>query len=521
MNFLKKYSLLWFIMLFFSFQNCWAMGEEDDDDGYRVLHNFTKNRKISYKKGDFGGFILNNNKLFTEPHNPIFSISECMSKNEYNRKPQILTTEINEKLLKRVNQNKDGRLPVETTVDWPYRIHGQLTMVYGEQNEYGGSGVLIGPHHVLTAGHCVYDFSKREWANSVSVYFGLNENSVPFEKTNVVKAYTFKQWKDKGDKDYDLALLLLDSSIGRIIGWSGIGCSMNEEALGMPVTITGYPADKGFTKMMTMTHNIKTTKHERFYYDIDTYGGQSGGGIWVNTGGFSGINPYVVGIHTCGEESPGEGNSGVRLSTNKFMQIVNWIDNSFIASVEDSVPPSSPLLLTQEYRQMEMFLKAKLVYRPNPNSTEGIVNLPIAKLQSQLEDTFDLSNCDDMSKYFSISTGYRKGVNPANRNKYEIWIVPRVLISKELQTTAQYFQAVFNIWHVNAPIGIFWTWGEWNDSTCYDYLISQTPESLPKSNLFEKFSNSHRLPHNRTYNIIHNNTQILISLLSRFWIDFE
>jgi V8-like Glu-specific endopeptidase len=149
-----------------------------------------------------------------------------------------------ERVLKKAKKGEDGRLHVTETTEWPYRIHGQLTMTY-EDRTWGGSGVLIGPHHVLTAAHNVYDFDKKDWPTSwptsISVRFGLNNTIAPFGTKKAVKVYTFKQWVNSGDQGYDMALLLLDSSIGRQIGWSGLLCLNDKEISKEKVTITGYP----------------------------------------------------------------------------------------------------------------------------------------------------------------------------------------------------------------------------------------------------------------------------------------
>src|SRR5262249_35837814 len=89
----------------------------------------------------------------------------------------------------------------------------------------------------------------------------------------------------------------------------------------------------------------------------------------------------------------------------------------------------------------QRFFNGVLVYRPNPDNDAGMIKLPIAALRNPLEDTFDLSQCGDTGKYLSISTGYRRQVNPANANKVEIWFAPKFLIDKYINSTAGHFKA--------------------------------------------------------------------------------
>ena len=133
----------------------------------------------------------------------------------------------------------------------------------------------------------------------------------------------------------------------------------------------------------------------------------------------------------------------------------------------------------------DRFLNGKLIYRPNPGSDEGKVELRIADLADPLEGTFDLSRCGDMEKHLSISTGYRKGKRLENARKVEIWFAPRFLIEKELNDAASHFAPIMRNWKQEALVGIFWTWGGWDHLADYDYLTTETMDDLSKINLYE------------------------------------
>lgn len=121
------------------------------------------------------------------------------------------------------------------------------------------------------------------------------------------------------------------------------------------------------------------------------------------------------------------------------------------------------------------FLNGRLIYT-DPNSGNKIT-LPIRELRNPLQGKFDLSDCGDTGQYLSISTGYKKGKKPENAGKGEIWICPRFLIEKELETTATHFKRIMGNWKKKMPVGIFWTW--MNDSLAvYDYLTTQSLDDL-------------------------------------------
>jgi hypothetical protein len=139
------------------------------------------------------------------------------------------------------------------------------------------------------------------------------------------------------------------------------------------------------------------------------------------------------------------------------------------------------------YEQIyQRFLKGILVYRPNGKSDVGRIDLPIASLVNPLEGTFDLSQCGYADKYLSISTGYRKEKKAENKDKVEIWITPRFLIEKEIQSTANHFKGIFPAkWTNNYPIGIIWTWGDWDWLDDYDFLTNLSMDSISDNNLYE------------------------------------
>ena len=132
------------------------------------------------------------------------------------------------------------------------------------------------------------------------------------------------------------------------------------------------------------------------------------------------------------------------------------------------------------------FLMGKLIYRPNPGSDEGKIELPIRDLANPLEGTFELSRCGDTGQYISISTGYRKGLKAENARKTEIWITPRFLVERDLASTARNLQPIMGNWDATtAPVGLFWTNGSWSDEY-FDYLTTNSWDALGSENLSKK-----------------------------------
>jgi len=141
---------------------------------------------------------------------------------------------------------------------------------------------------------------------------------------------------------------------------------------------------------------------------------------------------------------------------------------------------------TPKLTEYQIFLNGKLIYKPDPNSDEGMVVMPIADLANPLDGEFDLSKCGDAGKYLSINTGYRKGRRPKNKEKVEIWFVPHFLIETNLAGSASHFERIMGSWDARtAPVGTFFTCGGWDNLEWYDYTTQLTLESYndPENNL--------------------------------------
>jgi hypothetical protein len=147
-------------------------------------------------------------------------------------------------------------------------------------------------------------------------------------------------------------------------------------------------------------------------------------------------------------------------------------------------------LLEQGYDEALLFrfLNGKLIYKPNKENDVGRIELPIASLLNPLEGTFDLSRLGDAGQCLSISTGYRKEKIAANSNKSEVWIVPKFVVDREVGSTARHYRDIMSKW--TAPIGLFFTWGDWDNLEWCDYLVTASPEAISSKNLYENWDAS-------------------------------
>jgi glutamyl endopeptidase len=218
---------------------------------------------------------------------------------------------------------RDDRVRVSVPSAWPWRVHGHMEMGFPNGKRYIGSGTMVNRHHVLTAGHCVYSKSDGGWATTIRFYPGQNESNIPFGGFTAVRLLSVTGWTSNQDSDWDMGMLVLGSEAGNQTGWFGVVTFGSDGSLrNARVNVTGYPGDKGGRQMWTMADVVTRLTAERFFYQIDTAGGQSGSGVWGVFSGHQGEK--VAGIHTTGSSSE---NGATRISRSKFDRIVQWFQD--------------------------------------------------------------------------------------------------------------------------------------------------------------------------------------------------
>ncbi|WP_052046329.1 trypsin-like serine protease [Candidatus Paracaedibacter symbiosus] len=249
--------------------------------------------------------------------------------------------------------SQDRRERIFNTHEWPYSMHGHLLMTFGGEIYFTGSGVLIGPNHVLTAAHNLYDRKRGRWAKEVIFTPGRDGNRYPFGDAKGTLLLCTQGWKQKNDKQhYDFGMVILDDPIGYFTGWSGIACAADNVLKSHKISVTGYPGDKGegdfkSTQMWTMEDELKRVDSQQLAYDIDTHEGQSGSAVWSKWEEKDYEGYYTVGVHTDKGSQRAEENLGVRLSYSKFQCLLEWLKEYQLLPW----PLSQPLQLYESYKK--------------------------------------------------------------------------------------------------------------------------------------------------------------------------
>jgi V8-like Glu-specific endopeptidase len=213
----------------------------------------------------------------------------------------------------------DNRVRITNTTSWPHCVHGHCIITYPDRNVYIGSGTMVNRHHVITAGHVVFSKANGGWATSIQFNAAQNDGSLPYVSAYATYLYSFKGWTDSQLRDYDTGMLILNRDLGNQTGWMGLITTSDGNLSNHPVTVEGYPGDKGGQQLWAATGPIVGVSAHQIQYNDYTKGGDSGAGVY---GIWQGINlEHVCADHVAGPN--GIPNTGSRLSRDKFDRIVN------------------------------------------------------------------------------------------------------------------------------------------------------------------------------------------------------
>jgi V8-like Glu-specific endopeptidase len=187
---------------------------------------------------------------------------------------------------------------------------------------YVGTGWFIGPKTLATAGHCVYLQDDGGWAKSIDVIPARFGSSEPFGTIRSTRFSAVDGWTVQSQRDFDYGVIHLDSDAAGLQTGNFEVRSFSDALLNnVGAKISGYPADREQAQFQYFHERpIQRVSATRLFYDIDTFGGQSGSPIWEDTEE-NGV--IAIGIHTTGGVSS---NSGTRISDDVIDNLISWLE---------------------------------------------------------------------------------------------------------------------------------------------------------------------------------------------------
>lgn len=235
----------------------------------------------------------------------------------------------------------DNRKVIGDTTQFPWSAVCKIIATFGENKKWEGTGIMIGPHHCLTARHIIFDgdtlapkieiIPGYDGSKSIGDAEGL-ESLLSEGKTKTsrepfgrAKALSCVYWKDQ-----DVALLITNHNIGKKSRWLGFATRTDERLNGSSAHLAGYPADKDDAERMYYdAGKIDKAEGDALYYNIATYKGQSGAGVFERKVSDRVDEPdkfNVIGIHTQGGK---ESNSGTRIQKWLFDYLDRYTEDNF------------------------------------------------------------------------------------------------------------------------------------------------------------------------------------------------
>ncbi len=224
----------------------------------------------------------------------------------------------------------DGRRRIRNTDAYPWRVHAALRITARDGSQWIGTAFFISPRVLATAGHNLFFHgrvaARRGWARSIDVMPGRDGDELPFGTAVSTRLHSVRGWTqpDGGDPDpdYDYGVIVLEESeaLGSQTGWLGVGTYSNSTLRSLTGNLSGYPGDRGNGReQWYMARRIDSVGTRRIFYDIDTFGGQSGSAVYRIRDG----RRYAVGIHAYGVgERPL--NSATRINRAVFDNLSAW-----------------------------------------------------------------------------------------------------------------------------------------------------------------------------------------------------
>ena len=217
----------------------------------------------------------------------------------------------------------DDRTQIMGTSAYPWRVHASLLITAADNSQWIGTGWFIGPHTLITAGHCVFIKNsgvpgRDGWVKKITVMPGRNGSVLPYGSVISMSFRSVVGWTDerrpelrlRRDPDPDAPWATRRagsaSASGRTPSWS------LRRATSPDTRETSRPAPSG-----THARKIVSVNSRKVFYDIDTAGGQSGSAVYRIINGAR----YGIAIHAYGGATA---NSGTRIVTPVRNNMLLW-----------------------------------------------------------------------------------------------------------------------------------------------------------------------------------------------------
>jgi len=252
-------------------------------------------------------------------------------------------------------------MPVYYTLDMPWRSIVKLLMrfnVDGIDRYYVCSAAEISSFHLLTAGHCLYNWDPNKdgntddarWADEVWAWSAqtdllepIGTPEWPFGEAESVLLRSYTGWTSSQDRAWDWGVVVLNRRDGDHTGWMGREYGFTPTAL----NFSGYPTEDPYVPADSLVQyfgfddgNVIDFTDSRIQMSALTYGGHSGGPAWRYDSSSGGR--WIEGVLSTSDRM-GYAESTL-LTSGKFDDLDAWI-----AEDESMRPPTALPDLSEDF----------------------------------------------------------------------------------------------------------------------------------------------------------------------------
>ena len=235
----------------------------------------------------------------------------------------------------------------------PLRAICALVMDAADGRQMIGTGFMVGRRTVMTCAHNLLNPHANPpfKAARVTVRPGREVAASPDPFGAHVAAaadwFIHPDWEESRAAGHDAALIRLSDPVGDTTGWLGLAALSGRAIAARMVNLAGYPACVGRCRhvedgnlipqgergrqLWWQRDRIMRTDADQLFYDLDTFGGNSGSPvILVPVAGDGWTGPTVVGIHTLGTHRQGDAfeaahNTATRLTDALFDMALDFL----------------------------------------------------------------------------------------------------------------------------------------------------------------------------------------------------
>jgi V8-like Glu-specific endopeptidase len=230
-----------------------------------------------------------------------------------------------------IYDNPDAR-QVYYPQGYPWRCTGRIftyTSWPAQNWSWSGSGVLIGPRHVLTAGH-VAPWGSQSWAMLFVPAYWDGASAYGAGASSYVSDY--RGWNTGGGTAHDSCVLRLYEPLGSQLGWMGSRTYDGDWEGGNYWSLTGYPAAiaganrPAYQSGVAVLDDDEDGDAQQIEHHGDSSPGESGGPMF----GFWDDGPHAIGVTSGGETISGgflgigDEDNNIAAGGDAMVDLVKW-----------------------------------------------------------------------------------------------------------------------------------------------------------------------------------------------------